>query len=185
MNYSKTLSAKVCTFKAAAILAAVAASVALPQIFHAAGALTGTGNSLGSAFLPMHLPVLLAGFTCGPVVGLAAGLLSPVISFAVSGMPTAAVLPFMIIELAVYGLLSGLLSSTQLNSFLALIVTQLSGRLVRAGAVIFSVYLLGNDQVSAASIKGLFVSGILGVILQWILIPLLSSRMKGLKKLGE
>lgn len=41
----------------------VVSAIALPQIFH----LFGMG---GPMFLPMHIPVLLAGFTLGPKYGL-------------------------------------------------------------------------------------------------------------------
>ena len=90
----------------------VAAAVLLPQLFHAVGAISGTGTALGAALLPMHIPVLLAGLLYGPVVGVAAGVLSPLLSAAVSDMPTAALLPFMVLELGVYGLTSGFLSRT-------------------------------------------------------------------------
>ena len=44
------------TTKAAATLLAIAAAVALPQLFHVIGAVSGQGTALGVAFLPMHLP---------------------------------------------------------------------------------------------------------------------------------
>ena len=37
----------------------------------------------------------------------AAGALSPAVSFALTGMPRPALLPFMVLELAVYGLCAG------------------------------------------------------------------------------
>ena len=50
------LSVKVQTFAA---LAAVAGAVAVPQLFHVLGAVSGLGTSLGEIFLPMHLPIML------------------------------------------------------------------------------------------------------------------------------
>ena len=70
------------------VVTAIVGAVALPQLFHAMGAVSGLGTSLGETFLPMHLPIILAGLFAGPYVGAIAGLLSPLVSFAVSGMPS-------------------------------------------------------------------------------------------------
>ena len=81
MNTSITK--KSTAYKLIAISAAIAASVILPQIFHAIGVLSGTGAKVASALLPMHIPVILAGFIGGPAVGIIAGILSPLASFAI------------------------------------------------------------------------------------------------------
>ncbi len=164
---------------------AVAAALALPQVFHAVGMASGTGNLLGSAFLPMHLPVLLAGLLGGPLAGLVAGTASPILSFAISGMPAAAVLPFMVLELAVYGLAGGLLCKTRLPVFVKLLIAQLAGRAARAAAVVAAIYLLGSETVQLASIWTMVTTGLPGILLQWALIPLLLYRMEGLKKYYE
>ena len=75
----------------------VVAAVALPQVFHLMGIISGTGTALGAALLPMHLPVIIVGLLAGPYAGAAAGLVSPAISFALTGMPAAVMLPFMMI----------------------------------------------------------------------------------------
>ena len=80
----------------------VAIGVALPQAFHAI-------PQAGQIFLPMHLPVLLCGLLCGPLYGLLCGAVTPALSSLITGMPGAAVLPSMICELAVYGLVAGVL----------------------------------------------------------------------------
>lgn len=59
--------------------------------------------------LPMHIPVLLCGLVCGPVLGLICGIFTPVLSSLITGMPGPAYLPSMICELAVYGLLAGVM----------------------------------------------------------------------------
>ncbi|MBQ3162869.1 MAG: ECF transporter S component [Oscillospiraceae bacterium] len=162
----KTTAAKIIT-----ILAAIAASVILPQIFHAIGAVSGTGNAVGAALLPMHIPVILAGFIGGPAVGLIAGIISPVASFAISSMPAAALLPFMAIELGVYGLTAGLISKVKLNSFAKLVVVQVAGRAARALAVLAAIYILGNTALTVASIAEFITAGLFGIILQWAFIP--------------
>ena len=73
--------------------------------------LTGQIPEIGSALSPMHIPVLLAGFLCGPWWALAVGAVAPVLRFALFGMPP--IFPTglaMCFELATYGLISGLLS---------------------------------------------------------------------------
>ncbi|MBQ7980840.1 MAG: ECF transporter S component [Oscillospiraceae bacterium] len=166
-------------YKMITILAAIAASVILPQLFHAIGAISGTGSAVGAALLPMHIPVILAGFIGGPAVGLIAGLFSPLVSFAISSMPTAALLPFITIELAAYGFGAGLISKTKLNSFAKLVIIQLAGRAARALAILAAVYVLGNTSLSAASIVEFITAGLFGIILQWAFIPF------AVNKIGE
>ena len=164
---------------------AVITAVALPQLFHAIGIASGLGAMVGAAFLPMQLPVLLAGFMAGPVVGIIAGILSPLISFAISGMPTAMILPFIMIELAGYGLCAGLLSKSKINIFGKLIIVQIAGRALRAGAVLFAIYVLGNKMLQTSQIIDMVTTGLFGIILQLAFIPLLAPKMEGLKKFYE
>lgn len=161
---------------------AVLTAIVLPQLFHAVGIISGTGALLGAAFLPMHIPVLLAGLMGGPVVGAIAGAASPLISFAISGMPTAAVLPFMVIELTIYGLAGGALSKAKLPVFGKLVLTQLAGRAARALAVLVAVYGLGSTSVQVSQIWNMVTSALPGILLQWAIIPLLLYRLEGLKK---
>lgn len=93
--------------KAAATVLAIVAAVALPQLFHVIGAVSGRGTALGVAFLPMHLPIIFVGLIAGPAVGAIAGAAAPLASFLLSGMPMLAVLPFMMIELCAYGFVAG------------------------------------------------------------------------------
>lgn len=177
MNIS-VIDRKVVLTKIIAVLAAVAASVALPQVFHAIGIISGTGSAVGAAFLPMHIPVILAGMLFGPAVGFAAGIASPVVSSIISGMPVAALLPFMVIELGVYGLVSGMIGKTKINSFVKLVAVQLAGRAARALAIIVSIYALGNEALTLASIGDFIVAGLYGIILQWAVIPLLVDKFR-------
>ncbi|MBQ8787810.1 MAG: ECF transporter S component [Oscillospiraceae bacterium] len=162
---------KSAAYKVITFIAAIVASVLLPQLFHAIGVISGTGAAVGSALLPMHIPVIIAGFVGGPAVGLIAGVLSPLASFAISSMPAAALLPFMVIELGAYGLAAGLISKAKFNAFAKLIVVQLAGRAARALAILTAVYVLGNTALSAASIVEFITAGLFGIILQWAFIP--------------
>ena len=159
--------------KTAATLLAIVAAVVLPQLFHVIGAVSGQGTMLGVAFLPMHLPILMVGLLAGPYAGIAAGAAGPLVSFALSGMPTAAMLPFMMIELAVYGLAAGLLRDVKMPVLAKVVLAQVAGRVVRAAAILLAVYGFGSTSVTAATIWGSIVTGLPGLILQWSVLPLL------------
>lgn len=177
-----TFTKRTVTTKALITTIAVFAAIALPQIFHVIGTLSGTGSAVGTAFLPMHIPVLLAGFLGGPVVGLIAGILSPIISFGISGMPGAVVLPFIIAELAAYGLAAGLLSKVKMTSFTKLLIVQVAGRVVRAAAILLAIYAFGNTKLTAAAIPAFVMDGLFGIVLQWAFVPLFIDRIEGMKK---
>lgn len=171
--------------KAITTIIAIVMSVALPQLFHYVGAISGMGTAVGAAFLPMHIPVIIAGLIAGPVVGGVVGALSPLASFAISGMPTAMLLPFMMIELAVYGLVAGLLSKKNMPEICKLLIVQLAGRGVRAIAILIAIYGLNNQAIDISQIWSIVTVGIAGILLQWALIPLFMYRVKGLKKYYE
>ena len=64
------------------ILAAVFLAMALVLPF-----LTGQIPQIGNALCPMHIPVLLCGFFCGPLYALSVGFISPLLRFFLFGMP--------------------------------------------------------------------------------------------------
>ena len=140
-----------------------------PQIFHVVGAISGLGTGLGEAFLPMHLPIILVGLLAGPYAGAIAGAFGPLVSFALSGMPGLAMLPFMVIELAAYGLLR----TANMPTIAKVLLVQVGGRVVRAAAILFAVGVLGNTTVAVATIWMSVLAGLPGLILQWGLIPLI------------
>lgn len=155
-----------------AVIGTVAGAVALPQIFHVIGAVCGLGSALGETFLPMHIPVMLAGFLAGSSVGAAAGLISPLVSFALTGMPSSAMVVFMMIELCAYGFFSGLLKNAKLPSVAKVLSVQIIGRAIRAAAIVFAVYVLNKTQIGVAVIWKSIITGIPGILLQLVLIPL-------------
>lgn len=172
------LSVKVQTL---ATLAAVVGAVAVPQIFHALGLVSGLGTALGETFLPMHLPIILVGLLAGPYAGAIAGFFGPLASFALSGMPGIAMLPFMMIELCAYGLFAGLLRNVKLPTIAKVFAVQAGGRAVRAVAILLAVYAFGSESVGVASIWMSIINGAFGLVLQWALIPLVVYRVENLK----
>lgn len=160
-------------------IGALIAAVALPQLLHLMGAISGTGTALGETFLPMHLPIILVGLLAGPFTGAIAGALAPLISSALTGMPPAVMLPFMIIELFGYGLFAGLLRNVKMPNIVKVLIVQVAGRALRAIAILVSFYLIGNTAVPVAAIWNSILTGIFGLALQWALIPLILYRVEG------
>ena len=147
----------------------VALGVVLPIAFHSV-------PQGGMVFLPMHIPVLLCGMICGWPYGLACGVLTPVISFAATGMPNAANLPGMLFELAVYGLTSGLLMKfvrtgrMAADIYISLACAMLLGRLT-AGLLNGLIFRAG--QYSLEMWTGVsFVTALPGIAIQLVLLPL-------------
>ena len=142
----------------------VAAGVLLPIAFHAAGA-------AGSIFLPMHIPVLLAGLLCGPMTGALVGILTPVCSSLLTGMPPLfPALPVMIPELAVYGGVAGWLRPGR-GLPTALIGGMLAGR-VGAGLM---VWLLAQfvtlPWTPWAYLAAVVAKGLPGMAIQLLFVP--------------
>ena len=166
--------------------ACVALCYVLPLAFHAFGA--------GTVFLPMHIPVLLCGLICGWGYGAACGIVGPVLSSVLSGMPSATGLVSMVPELCVYGLVSGLLlrfvrtRSTYADLYIALLCAMLLGRIV-GGAAKALFYLSGASGMTELSIGLLattyFVESLPGILIQLVLLPTLVFTLMKAKLIPE
>lgn len=140
--------------------------------------ISGQVQQLGNALCPMHFPVLLCGFFCGPWYGLAVGFVAPLLRFVMFGMPP--VMPVgvaMCFELAAYGVVSGLLYRVlprkKIFIYVSLIAAMITGRILW-GAVRTLLYGLGQSEFGwTAFVAGAFTTAIPGIIIQLILIPVL------------
>ncbi|MBP3620962.1 MAG: ECF transporter S component [Lachnospiraceae bacterium] len=159
--------------KTVASLIGIISAVLLPQIVHMVGKITETGSHLGEMLLPMQLPVLIVGLFAGPVAGLTTGILAPIISYTLTGMPGNAILPFMILELATYGLISGLVREFKTNTFFKVFLAQFAGRGIRAIAILVAFYVVGSDKIAPAVIWTSIKVGFVGILVQLIVIPFL------------
>lgn len=143
----------------------------LPTMFHMAG--------LGSAFSPLHIPVLLCGLICGGWYGLGCGILGPILSSLLTGMPGATMLVSMIPELMAYGLVTGLMMRVVRTGkltgdlYVSLIVAMLAGRIV--GGIAKALFYMGTGEAFTLAVwaSSYFVSSLPGIICHLILIPLL------------
>lgn len=155
------------------ILAALFLALALVLPF-----LTGQLQQIGNALCPMHIPVLLCGFFCGPWYALAVGVIAPILRFFLFGMPPLFPVGIaMCFELATYGLVCGALYKALPKKkqyiYVSLIGAMLAGRIVW-GAVRFIMYGLGKSEFGfTAFISGALLNAVPGIILQIVLIPVL------------
>lgn len=151
----------------------LALGILFPSIFHLLGL-------PGKILLPMHLPIFLGAVTLGPVSGLIIGILTPILSSLLTGMPPMIpMVPIMVFELAAYGFFAGFLyKKCSQNIFIPIIAAMLIGRIV-AGITAYLVFNIFNmDQINILSyIGGSIVKGLPGIIMILILVPLLHKWM--------
>ena len=140
--------------------------------------LTGQIPEIGSMLCPMHIPVLLCGFVCGPVWALVVGAVAPALRYVLFSMPP--IYPVglaMCFELAAYGLFSGLLYKALPKKpwgvYVSLLVAMVLGRVVW-GVVRAVISGVGGAAFSwQLFIAGGFTQAIPGIILHIVLIPIL------------
>ena len=140
--------------------------------------LTGQIPEIGSMLCPMHIPVILCGFICGPVWELVVGISSPILRSLILGMPP--IFPMavcMAFELAAYGAISGLMHRLLPRNnpyvYVSLIVSMLVGRLVFGAAMFVCMGVKGMGYTFSAFIAGAFTEALPGIIVQLILIPII------------
>ena len=159
----------------------IALAVILPQIVHLFAGAQG-----GVQWLPMYLPVLLGGCLLGWRWGLGVGLLSPLVSFAFTSlagnaMPAAARLPYMMAELAAFAVVSGLFSEKIARNgwmaFPAVLLAQVSGRLF---FLALAAAFQGVSSLSAAVVWSQIQTGLLGLVLQAVVVPFLVMGLRAL-----
>lgn len=138
---------------------------------------------IGGMLCPMHIPVLLCGFFCGPWYALFAGAAAPLVRFALFGMPP--LMPTgiaMCFELAAYGCAAGLLyrllPKTKPFVYVSLLGAMLAGRIIWGGARVLLYGVAGTAFGWQAFLAGAFVDAIPGIIVQIVLIPILVIALK-------
>jgi len=160
----------------------VALGIVLPVACHSVA-------NAGSIFLPMHIPVLLCGLICGWPYGLACGVLAPLLSSLITGMPPMAFLPSMLCELAVYGFVSGLLmryvktGKLLADLYLSLVGAMLLGRLVLG--LLNAVLFRAGEYSVALWTTSAFVTALPGIVIQLAVIPVLVFALKKSKLIAE
>ena len=150
----------------------ISLGILVPIFFHQFGL-------AGRVFSPMHLPVFFAGILVGPLSGAIVGFLSPVLSFLLTGMPPPYAVPLMALELPTYGLSIGFFCRyLKFSLLISLILSMLTGRVAFA----LGIFVLGTFVKLPISfnsyLKASFITGFPGILLQLILIPVLSYKLR-------
>lgn len=140
--------------------------------------LTGQIPEIGGALCPMHIPVLLCGFLCGPAYAAVVGAIAPLLRFALFGMPP--IFPTgvaMCFELAVYGLVSGWLyrrlPKRTSSIYIALIAAMAAGRIVWGVVRVILSGVAGSSFTWAAFMSGAILNAIPGIVVHIVLIPVI------------
>jgi len=147
--------------------------------------LTGQIPQIGLALPSRHIPVLTFGFVAGPAYAMIVGLVAPLLRMLIFGMP----MPFMAItmcfELAVYGLVSGVLYKVFPKKvvfiYVSLIAAMLVGRVIwglaamqLASIAIFPALPMGWVQFGWSEfISAAFITAVPGIIAHIVLIPII------------
>ncbi|NQT26281.1 ECF transporter S component [candidate division KSB1 bacterium] len=147
----------------------IAIGVILPILFHMIG--------LGAFMLPMFWPICISAFYLNPLFAILTGVLTPMISMLITGMPPAPVVYLMIGELAALG---GIISMLRIRSKLGIFWILLIG-LAGSRTVLFALTMILAPLIGLPGrLAGLYqiVEGIPGLIAILIMIPFLLHRMK-------
>ena len=99
----------------------VALGILLPQAFHI------FGQNAEMIFLPIQIPVLFAGMFVGPYYGGLIGILVPLFSSVLTGMPPVPKVYFMFVELMAYGISAGWMIK-KTNVYASLLTAMILGR---------------------------------------------------------
>jgi hypothetical protein len=143
-------------------------AVAFPAICHLTGAPV-------RFLLPMHWTIILGGLVYGWRGGMISGLISPVLSFLITGMPFPPMILPMTAELFTYGAVTGLAKEKlNINAFASIAIALISGRIV----YIFSIYISSSGLNIPGYLESALLPGIVAGILQIALIPFVAKFWK-------
>lgn len=140
--------------------------------------LTGQIPQIGKMLCPMHIPVILCGFICGPWNGALVGVISPLLRFLLFGLPILVPTGIaMCAELAIYGLAAGILyrklPRKKIYIYISLIGSMLAGR-VAWGLIMIVLMGIGKTDFGwQAFFAGGFINALPGIVVQIVIIPII------------
>lgn len=147
--------------------------------------IAGQIPQIGKMLCPMHFPILLCGFLCGPRYGALVGFICPILRSFLFHMPILYPSAIgMAFELMTYGFVSGLLAEkwgtdSYRKIYAILIIAKLAGRLVWGLAQIVLLGIKGNVFTFDAFMAGALINAIPGIILQLLILPFLVKTFTG------
>lgn len=143
----------------------VAMGTLVPMLFHMFG--------LGAIFLPMHLPVLLGGFFIAWPAALAVGVITPLVSSFLTGMPP--IMPTGLLMTLELGVLAAAASLSYrrfgLPVFPSVLVAMVAARIAYALELFAAVPLLGLKLPPLAYLAATLGKSWLGIVLQLLVVP--------------
>ena len=159
----------------------LAIGVVLPSI-------TGSIKEIGDSLLPLHLVVMLCGVICGWQYATPVGAVLPFLRAAFFGMPP--LYPnavWMSAELITYGFVIGFLFSlrkkySRVWLLICLVCSMLAGRAVWGVVKAILLGVAGKPFGIQAFLIGGFADALPGIILQFILVPLIAELTFRLQK---
>jgi len=152
----------------------IALGIVIPVLFHQIG--------LGQVFLPMFLPILLSGFFVSPAFAALVGGITPFISSFMTGMPP--FFPFAVMMSLEGMALAGIASFFYRKMKRGIWVSMLSALIIQRIIMVLFVFVVSPffelpEKLLSVS---LITSGIPGLIVQIIIVPIFVSRFKPLVK---
>ena len=163
-----------------------ALGIIVPILFHFVG--------LGRVFLPMHLPILAAGFFVSPIIAAVVGFVTPLASALLTGMPPLPIAALMSVELSVLSSTasfcyrtigkriqsvgkSGIIFSA-LGSTIIAIVARIAVDLTLLATVVAPLLQLPAGAFGVAAV----VAGLPGIALQIVVVPAVVLAIEQIRK---
>lgn len=149
-----------------------ALGVVIPILFHMV--------NMGMIFLPMHLPVLICGLYVSAPVAFAVGVVTPLISSAMTGMPPMFPMGVLMpLELGVLAASASLFSrKLKLPVILSIILAMMAARLVGGLERIAIAPMMGLRQGFIAYLAVSVIQSWPGIALQIVVAPIVARVLK-------
>lgn len=154
----------------AALLLAI--GLVLPYVVHM------FGQEAGMILDPMDLPVLLCGLLLGWRYGLGLGIILPLLSGVITGMPP--IFPVaiaMAVQLGIFGLITGLLRK-KVNAFINVFIAEIIGGVVYSVVMAVLIGIAHSHFGITGPLVGTFVTGLPGIIVEIIIVPIIAGILK-------
>ena len=133
--------------------------------------------SIGRAISPMHIPIFLAGFLCGPLWAAGVGAVAPLLRHFWLGMPPLITAIAMTFELAAYGLVSSAvfrrLPRRKSSIYIALFTAMAVGRVVWGVAMTVISGVQCTDFGWSAFVSGALITALPSIVVHLTVIPVL------------
>lgn len=157
----------------------LAVGLVLSLVIHSIG-----GQQFGTIFGPLNFVALTTGVVAGPWVGLTVGIVLPLLSSVIFGMPPLMppIAVFMALQLGTYGILTGLFERRNLNIFLNLAISIIAGGVVYSLGYYVIGYMVGIHLQPLTAILLSFALGLPGIVIQFLLIPTIRYSIKRARK---